>query len=181
VNVSGVAGQYALIANPLDNGTNTGNDELSSLPPRAGVQVWSGTSFTPYTKTTSGFTPSNPSLPVGAGFFVKATANWTNTFVGNVVPAPGGNSSTNSFVAGQYALLGSILPVSGTFADTGTNTLNIIGALPPRAGVQLWSGTSFTPYTKTTSGFTPSTPAYTVGEGFFVKGTASGTWVQTLQ
>jgi hypothetical protein len=34
VNVSGNANQFALIANPLDNGTNTGNDELSSLPPR---------------------------------------------------------------------------------------------------------------------------------------------------
>jgi hypothetical protein len=179
VNVAAPANTFTLMANPLDDGTNQANDLLGTIPNRATVELWSGTSFTSYTKTSSGFAV-NPSIPVGTGFFVKATANFTNTFVGNVVPAPGGNQATNSLPANQFALVGSILPVSGNFNDSGTNALNLIATLPNRATVETWAGTSFTSYTKTSSGFAAN-PAYAPGTGFFVKGTAASLWVQTLQ
>src|SRR5262249_27535046 len=115
------AGTLALVCNPLDNGTNTGNDVFSALPNKSTVQLWNGSGFSQYTKTSAGFTPSNPSLPVGTGFFVKAASAFTNTFSGNVVPAPGG-STTNSLPAGVLALVGSQMPVGGLFTDVGTNT-----------------------------------------------------------
>jgi len=179
VNVVVPAGQLALIANPLDNGTNTGNDVLSSLPNKSTVQIWNGSGFGIYTKTSTGFTPSNPSLPVGMGFFVKSASDATNTFVGSVVPAPSG-STTNSLPGGVLALVGSQLPVGGTFGDVGTNTFNLTATLPNKSTVQIWNGSGYTIYTKTSTGFTPSVPAYTVGQGFFVKSASPTNWTQTL-
>jgi hypothetical protein len=189
VNQSLPSGSLQLVCNPLDNGTNTGNDVFASLPNKSQVQLWNGTGFTAYTKTSSGFTqggsPSNPSLAVGTGFFVKSSGNFTNTYVGNVVPAPGGNSVTNNYVSGVLTLVGSPMPVSGTFQDVGTNSLNLYATLPNKSQVQFWNGSGFTAYTKTSSGFTqggsPSNPSYTVGGGFFLKGSGAFSWVQTLQ
>jgi hypothetical protein len=173
------AGQFVLASNPLDDGTNTANDLLGSLPNKSSLQIWNGTSFTPYTKGASGFSP-NPSIPVGTGFFVKAATAYTNTFVGNVVPAPGGNTATNGLPAGSFVLVGSILPVSGTFNDVGTNAFNLIASLPNKSSIQIWNGSSFTPYTKGASGFSPN-PSISVGQGFFVKSATATNWVQTLQ
>ena len=189
VNQTLPSGSLQLVCNPLDDGTNTGNDVFASLPNKSQVQLWNGTGFTAYTKTSSGFTQgstlSNPSLAVGTGFFVKANANYTNTYVGNVVPAPGGNSVTNSFSSGVLTLVGSPLPLSGTFQDVGTNSLNLYATLPNKSQVQFWNGSGFTAYTKTSSGFTQGStlnnPSYAVGQGFFVKGNAAFSWVQTLQ
>jgi hypothetical protein len=184
VNTTVTGGQFTLLSNPLDNGTNTANDLMVSLPNKATIQIWNGAgnSFTPYTKTSSGFTPSNPSIPVGKGFFVQSGTTFTNTFVGNVVPAPGGNISTNNLPAG-FALVGSTLPVGGTFNDAGTNTLNLAATLPNKSTIQIWNGAgnSFTPYTKTSSGFTPSNPSYTPGQGFFIQSGSASSWAQTLQ
>jgi hypothetical protein len=72
------------------------------------------------------------------------------------------------------------LPVSGTFNDVGTNTLNLSATLPNKSTVQVWNGSSFSVYTKTSSGFAGS-PAYSVGQGFFVKSASATNWVQTLQ
>jgi hypothetical protein len=155
------------------------------LPNKSTIQVWNsvGNSFTPYSKTASGFTPSNPSIAVGQGFFVKSASVFTNVFVGNVVPAPGGNTTANALPAGLFALVGSTLPVGGTFNDVGTNSLNLSATLPNKSTVQIWNGAgnSFTPYSKTASGFTPSNPPYTVGQGFFVKSASAVNWNQTLQ
>jgi len=181
VNTTVPAGVLTCLANPLDNGTNTGNDVLAALPNKSTVQLWNGSGYALYTKTSSGFTPSNPALPLGTGFFVKSGSVYTNTFVGNVVPGPGGNSGTNALPSGALAMVGSILPVSGTFNDVGTNALNLAATLPNKSTVQLWNGSGFTLYTKTSSGFTPSNPAYTPGTGFFVKAGSAASWVQTLQ
>ncbi|MDD5141194.1 MAG: hypothetical protein PHY43_13145 [Verrucomicrobiales bacterium] len=179
VNISIPKTTFALISNPLDNGTNTANDLLAALPNKSSIQLWNGTGFTTYGKTSSGFTPSNPSIPVGQGFFVSAAAAYTNTFVGTVVPSPGG-SATNAIPKTSFVLVGSTLPVSGTFNDVGNNTLNLAATLPNKSTVQLWNGTGFTTYGKTSSGFTPSNPAYTVGQGFFISSAAATNWVQTL-
>lgn len=189
VNQPLTSGTLTLVCNPLDDGTNTANDVCASLPNKSTIQLWNGTGFTAYSKTSSGFTLSgvqnNPALPVGLGFFVKSSGNFTNTYVGNVIPAPGGNSVTNSFPSGVLELVGSPLPVSGTFQDVGTNSLNLYATLPNKSTVQFWNGAGFTAYSKTSSGFTlsgaPSNPNYTVGQGFFVKGSGAFSWVQTLQ
>jgi len=179
VNATCPAGTLTLLSNPLDNGTNTANDVFASLPNKSTVQLWNGSGFTSYTKGATGFA-GNPSLPVGAGFFVSSVANYTNTFVGNVVPAPGGNTATNSLPAGTLALIGSKLPVSGNFNDVGTNSFNLNASLPNKSTVQLWNGSGFTSYTKGATGFTAN-PAYTTAMGFFVNSASAANWVQTLQ
>jgi hypothetical protein len=179
VNQTCPASTLVLISNPLDNGTNTANDLVGSLPNKSTIQVWNGTGFVSYTKGSAGFSP-NPSIPVGTGFFVKAASNFTNTFVGNVVPNPGGNSATNALPASALVLVGSTIPVSGTFNDLGTNTLNLNATLPNKSTIQLWNGSGFVSYTKGSAGYSPN-PTLSVGQGFFVKSASAVNWVQTLQ
>lgn len=180
VNVTFPAGQFTLISNPLDNGTNTANDLLAALPNKSTIQLWNGTGFDTYGKTSSGFTPTNPSIAVGSGFFVNSSALVTNTFVGNVVPASGG-SSTNVIPQGTFVLVGSILPVGGTFNDVGSNTLNLSATLPNKSTIQIWNGSGFDTYGKTSAGFTPTNPSYTPGQGFFINSSGATNWVQFLQ
>jgi hypothetical protein len=179
VNVTMPAGALVLTSNPLDDGTNTANDVLATLPNKSTVQLWNGTGFTLFTKTATGFA-GNPSIPVGTGFFVKSVSNFTNTFVGNVVPAPGGNQSSVALPAGALVLVGSTLPVGGTFNDVGTNAFNLIATLPNKSTVQTWNGTGFTLLTKTATGFAGN-PALSVAQGFFVKSVSATNWTQTLQ
>jgi len=179
VNVSCAANTLVLTSNPLDDGTNQANDLLSALPTKSAIETWNGTGFTLITKTTSGFA-GNPSLPVGTGFFVKSISNFTNTFVGNVVPAPGGNTSSQALPANTLVLVGSTLPIGSNFNDVGTNAFNLNSTLPTKSAIETWNGSGFTLITKTTSGFAGN-PAYTPGTGFFVKSIAATNWVQTLQ
>jgi hypothetical protein len=180
-------GVLELVSNPMDNGTNTANDVLAGLPNTSSIQLWNGSGFVVYTKTSAGFTQggvaNNPPLPVGQGFFVKAKTLYTNTYVGNVVPSPGGQSSIG-LTNGILELVGSVLPVGGNFNDVGTNTLNLIATLPNTSSIQLWNGSTFVVYTKTSAGFTqggvPSNPPYTAALGFFVKAKTATNWVQNL-
>jgi hypothetical protein len=179
VSVAVTAGQLQLISNPLDDGTNTANSLLgSTLPNHSAIQIWNGSGFASITKTSSGFA-GNPSIPVGTGFFVKASTNATLTFVGNVVPAPGSGPSSLPMTAGQLQLVGSILPVSGNFNDTGTNTLNLIAGLPNHSAIQTWNGSGFVSITKTSTGFAGN-PGYSVAQGFFVKASTNSVWTQNL-
>src|SRR5450432_1551654 len=143
VNVPMPAAALVLTSNPLDDGTNTANSLLASLPKASLLEVWTGSGFSVLSKTSTGFA-GNPSLPVGTGFFVKSTSNYTNTFVGNVVPNPGGNQATINLPAGALVLVGSVLPVSGTFNDVGTNTINLIATLPKASLLETWTGSGFT-------------------------------------
>jgi hypothetical protein len=179
VNVVCPAGTLVLASNPLDNGTNTANDLLASLPNKSSIQIWNGSGFTLIGKSAAGFTP-NPSLPVGTGFFIKSVSNFTNTFVGNVIPNPGGNQSTVALPANTLVLVGSTLPVGGTFNDVGTNALNLISTLPNKSSIQVWNGSGFTLIGKSASGFSPN-PSLSVAQGFFVKSVSNTNWVQTLQ
>lgn len=171
------SGVFVLVANQLDNGTNKANDVLSALPNKSLLQIWNGTGFTPYTKTSSGFA-GNPSLPVGTGFFVRSASNFTNTFSGNVALLSG-EKSTNNLPAGVFVLTGSTIPVGGNLNDTGTNTLNLIATLPNKSLIQTWNGSGFTPYTKTSSGFAGN-PAFLVGQGLFIRSASASSWVQTF-
>ncbi len=179
VNVACPAGALTLVSNPLDDGTNTANDLVGGLPNKSQIQVWNGTGFSAYTKGAAGYSP-NPSIPVGTGFFVKSASLYTNTFVGNVVPNPGGNSVTNPLPAGSLVLVGSTIPLSGTFNDVGTNAFNLNATLPNKSQVQLWNGSGFAAYTKGAAGFSPN-PALSPAQGFFVKSASAVNWVQTLQ
>ena len=179
VNVTCPANALVLASNPLDDGTNTANSILASLPIKSSIQVWNGTGFNLISKTSSGFA-GNPSLPVGTGFFIKSASNFTNTFVGNVVPNPGGNQSTVNLPANTLLLVGSTLPVCGNFNDVGTNSFNLNATLPVKSSIQIWNGTGFNLISKTSSGFAGN-PPLSVAQGFFVKSASTTNWIQTLQ
>jgi len=176
VNVTSAGGSaYSLLANPLDNGTNT----LSSLvtaPTGSHALVWNGTGFTPSTKTPTSWSP-NQVIPPGAGFFLQPTgANpVTNTFVGNVICPPGG-SVTNALAGGSaYTLVGSPVPFSD---NLGGSNMNL--GIPTGSHVLTWNGSGYTPSTKTPTSYSPN-QSITPGEGFFVQPTGpTYNWVQSL-
>jgi hypothetical protein len=179
VNVVMPAGALVLTSNPLDDGTNTADSILANLPNKSALETWNGSGFTVIAKTSTGFA-GNPSIPVGTGFFVKSFSNYTNTFVGNVVPAPGGNQATVNLPANTLVLVGSTLPVSGTFNDVGTNAINLIATLPNKSALETWNGSSFNVIAKTSTGFAGN-PTLSVAQGFFLKSFSATNWTQTLQ
>lgn len=111
VNVPLAAG-FNLIANPLDNGTNT----LTSLFPNAGfgdtVYQFANGAFTSSTFFGS-WSPELTTVP-GGGVFYQASAAFTNTFVGNVLTG----SLTNHVKAG-FNILSSQVPQSDTLENLG--------------------------------------------------------------
>jgi hypothetical protein len=174
VNATIPANQLTLVANPLDDGTNTATSLGANLPNHASIQTWNGSGYNGSTKNAGVWTVNLP-LPVGTGFFVKSPSATNLTFVGNVAVAPG-SSTTNALPNATLVLVGSTIPYSGDLNDT---NLNLGPSLANHSSVQVWNGTGFNGSTKNagvwTTDFTLST-----GEGFFVKSTGAANWVQTL-
>jgi hypothetical protein len=168
------ANQLTLVANPLDDGTNTITSLGAALPNKSQVQVWNGSGYTVSSKG-AGVWNNNLSIPVGTGFFVKSPNAITNTFVGNVAVAPGG-STTNALPSGALVLVGSTIPYTGDLTDT---NLNLGPSLPNKSQVQVWNGTGFTVSSKGAGVWnTPLT--LSAGEGFFVKSASAANWTQVL-
>lgn len=183
---------YSLIANPLKAGVTNGANEIMPLVDGSIYLTWNGTSYN-YASYDSGlggwidvnFNPSvPPSLPPGKGFFFfNPLAQYTNTWVGEVVPAPG-VTNTLSLPSG-YSLVGSVLPASAAQVTAAPIRL------PQIDGMVLlgWTGTAYT-YASYDSGlggwidvnFNPTTePGYTVGNGFFYFNPVGATpWQQWL-
>jgi hypothetical protein len=184
VNVVAKGGGLTLLANPLDDGTNTLSTILAALPNKSAVQTWTGAGFTGASKVAGVWTP-NPAIAVGQGFFVSlpAGADVTNTFVGTVVPNSG-SSVTSSLPAG-FSLVGTILPVSGALSDPNApGALNLGASLPNKSSIQSWNN-AVTPnvYIGSSKVAGTWTPNQTInpGQGFFVNTPAGGaTWVQSL-
>jgi hypothetical protein len=173
VNKALPAGVFHLVANPLDDGTNTLNSALAALAPKSQAQFWNGASFDNYTK--GGTWPVAPGIAPGVGFFVKAQLAVTNTFVGSVA-APVGGSVTSALPAGVFVLVSSKIPYAGDLNDTNLALIQ----LAAKSQVQKWNlGTlSFDNYTK--GGTWPANPGVQVAEGFFVKSQTATNWVQNL-
>lgn len=176
VTVTSAGGAYSLLANPLDNGSNT-LASLVTAPTGSHALIWTGTTFTGSTKTPTSWSP-NPVVAPGQGFFLQPTGvnPVTNTFVGNVIAAPGGGTVTNSLAGGAYSLVGSPIPFSEALAGTNINL-----GIPTGSHVLVWNGSTYTGSTKTPTSYSPN-PTITPGEGFFVQptGTSPYQWVQTL-
>lgn len=175
-------GAFTLVANPLDDGTNTLNSIFAGLPNKTSAQTWNGASFDLSTKAGGSFSPNTP-VAVGQGVFVRnigATA-LTNTFVGNVIPNSGA-TTTRSLPAGLFTLVGSTAPVSGALNDVGTGTLNLNATIPNKSTVQTWDNSgagAFVLATKAGGAFSPNSPI-AVGQGFFVRAFSATNWDQSL-
>jgi hypothetical protein len=162
---------FVAVANPLDDGTNTLNSTVGSLANKSVAQFWDGAVFNSSTKS-SGSWPA-VSTPVGTGFFVKSAGAVTNTFVGEVVAAPG-ESVTNSLPNNVFVMVGSAFPFAGDYNDPSLN-LNLAN----KSVLQKWTGTVWDSKTKS-SGSWPANSGLEVGEGFFLKSAGAFDWVQTL-
>ncbi|HYG21974.1 MAG TPA: hypothetical protein VEH04_04265 [Verrucomicrobiae bacterium] len=181
VNKPIAAGQFTLLANPLNDGTNTIGSLGAALPNKTTVQVWNGTGFVGTSK--AGGVWGNPNLPIppGTGFFVQtpaAGATVTNTFVGSVVI---GYGQTNSMaLPSGFSLVGSPVPIAGTLNSAGPNTLNLGNSLPNKSTIQVWNGTTYVGTSKA-GGTWGQNLQIDVAQGFFVNTPVATNWSQTLQ
>lgn len=185
------AGQYTLLANPLDSGTNNLIgllDQAGTLPNKTQVLIWDPVAqgFITATKG-SGTWNTNLPIPPGTGFFVKSAnaqaAPITNTFVGNVIVSPAGGTNNVNLVT-AYQLVGSGVPFNGTLNDyltSPTNTVNLGGVLPNKSQVAIWDVPSQGYITATKGSGTWGTNLnLNPGEGFFINSKAATNWVETL-
>lgn len=176
VTVTNAASQFALMANPLDSGSNTLSSLFASAPNGTLVEIWNGSGFQSSTKGFGGVWTTNLTLSPGQGFFLKSSSNGTNTFVGSVV-VPNGGSVTNNLNGGLFYLVGSPIPYSDSLS--GTN-LNLTTAVGNGTLVEVWNGTSYQSSTKGFGGVWTTNLVIQPGQGFFVKPSAAASWVQTL-
>jgi len=174
INVVLPAGQQVLLANPLDDGTNTVTSLGANLANKSQIQVFNGVGYT-LTSKGGGVWTTNLSIPVGVGFFVKSQTTITNTFVGNVLALSGGSVS-NSLPAGALALVGEQIPYAGDLNDT-TN-VNLGSSLANKSQIQVFNGVGFTLASKG-GGVWTTNLTISPAEGFFVKSQTATNWIQT--
>jgi hypothetical protein len=178
VNVTLPANNFALIANPLTDGTNTANSLLAALPNKSTIQLWNGSGYSGASKGGGVWTP-DVSIPTGTGFFALSPTAVTNTFVGEVIVGPGETNSV-ALAAGQFSLVGSAVPYSGNLNDAAnTQGLNLGASLPNKSSIQVWNGTGYTGSSKGGGVWNPDL-TISVGQGFFVLPAAAATWNQSL-
>jgi len=170
VNYPFVNGNYTLVSNPLDNTTNDLNTILAGVPDGTSVGLWSTAlqDFSPvipqYSSRTGTWSPDVAITP-GEGFFVIASGNFTNTFVGNVRQ----QAIVLSLVGGgNYECIGSTAPLGGSVT-------NVLGQYPPTDGDSLgiWNtntqdfSSTIPQYSSRTGKWAPDY-AFNVGDGFFM-------------
>jgi hypothetical protein len=170
---------YSILANPLKAGVTNGANEIMTPIDGSQILTWNGAGYDYISYDSgfggwvdAGFNPANPpQLPPGkAFFFFNPLPTTTNTFVGEVVPAPGVTNSLN-LVSG-YNFVGSVLPASAANITAAPVSLPIIDGMQ----VLQWNGASYN-YSSYDSGFggwidagfNPiAAPSYTVANGFFL-------------
>jgi hypothetical protein len=168
-----------LIQNPLDDGTNTLNSVLTGAPANSEAWVWNGSGYTPaVVGSKTGTWGPDASIPTGVGFFYRPAANFTNTYVGEVLAGPG-ESLTNGLTGGQLDLTGALLPYATASIAT-DSTYGLAGA-PANSELWKWNGSGYTPAVvgSKTGTWGPDLPM-DVAESFFIRTTADFDWVQSL-
>jgi len=181
VNTVSVGGTFNLIANPLDDGTNTVVDLFGSAPNQTEVEVWNGSSYT-LSKKIAGNWTTNLLLYPGTGFFLEypvSAGTVTNTFVGNVVvqQPDGVQLGTNTTaLPGSFVLDGSVFPISDTLTGA---TMNLGSVLANASEVETWNGSSFT-LAKKIAGNWNTNLTLSVGQGFFIDSKNATNWVEIL-
>jgi hypothetical protein len=190
VNIISLANSNTPVVNPLDlDGVNNITNVLANSPGGTLVQIWNGAGFDAVSRSSFGShawsaSAATNNIPPGKGFFLKTPVDFTNVFVGNVVPS---NGATNSLAltGGVLQFVGSVLPVGGSITndvDQGTNALNLGSTLAKGSIIQVWNGSGYTAASRGSfgAGTWSSNLTFSVGEAFFVKAGASSNWNQTL-
>jgi hypothetical protein len=189
VNVTVPASSFALLANPLNQPTNTLAAVLPDAPSGSKVYIVNATgAFDQFTKQTTGaWTGAGVAaarLNPGTGFFFKngATTNYTLTFVGEVPQTSDTTPLTITYTAG-FSLLGSIVPQEGGL-ETDLKYTPTVGDMVYRYNSTTSTYIQSTRQTTgkwTGSGITGETdPKISVAQGFWLKAKNGGTWTRTF-
>jgi hypothetical protein len=180
VNTTLVPG-FNLVSNPLDNKETGGNQIralFASLPFGTQVYNFNGTGFDISTKDdlVGDYDPAtfaSAVIPPGKGVFVRnnTAQNQTVTFVGEV---PQGTLTTS--IPAGFSIVASQVPQEGTATALGYT---------PAAGDQLyfWNETTQRYAISTFDpdfGFDNALPTIAVGEAFFIRKNAAGSWTRTF-
>lgn len=187
VNVTVPAGQFSLLANPLNQPTNTLAAILPDAPNNTKVFVYNPTTgFSDATKRVIGGTGSwtgpaaNTILNPGQGFFIQAPAGAALpiTFVGEV---PQGTGLTVPLAAG-INLIGSIVPQAGRLTqDLGMTAANQDTVFQWDAATQGYKPASTFRVVGGTGQWTGGgEPNIAVAEGFFYRAGAAGSWTRNF-
>ncbi len=181
VNVTVPAGKFAMLANPLNVGTNGLTDVLPSVPVNTKVFVFNTATggFDAATLRATGWTGTGASatLAPGAGFFVQnvGTTDMTITFVGEV---PQGTNLVVNIPVG-FSVLGSIVPQAGKLVTD----LKFPSATNDKFFSFNTSTQAYDPtLTLRATGWTGGAgePAINVAQGFFYQAVAKGTWTRNF-
>lgn len=179
-----VPNQFALIANPLDNGTNNITSLFPTAPNGTVIQVWNGIGFQSAQRSFGNWS-TNLALPPGKGFFIKyplASGIVTNTFVGNVLvenPNGTGGGTNTTALPVVFELVGSKFPIGGNLTATGDGTLNLGTVLPNGSVVQVWNGIGYQSAQRSFGNWSTNLNL-SVGQGYFVKAKNATNWVQVV-
>lgn len=175
VNVTVPAGQFKLVANPLNQPTNDLATVLPDAPANTAVYEFTPAGFAIYTKRGTAWTGTGAAearLNPGEGFFIKnnGTADFRLTFIGEV---PQGPALTTPIVSG-FNLLASQVPQAGRVeADLG---------LPAQLNdvVYMLGAGGYVLHTKRAATWTPSEPSPGVAEGFFLRASSARNWTRSF-
>jgi hypothetical protein len=176
VNVTVTNAQFACLANPLNNGTNTLDEILPNAPNNTSlVFEFTSSGFVSYTKRATGWAGAagRPFGP-GKGFFVQNTGTTpiTLTFVGEV---PEGTKTVDiatgfNLIASQFPLAGAVETALGLPAVNNNRLHQWVPAVQ-----------NYVTFTRRATGWTGGTgePTVGVGEGFFFETQAPTNWTRT--
>lgn len=184
VNVICPASKYVFIENPMDTGNNVITNVIKGAPGASQLLYWNGSGFSTFTFSlghwkSGAVNVDNTNLPPGMGFFMLASANFTNTFVGNFLSA----SSYTNALSTVLTPVGSILPYSDVVTNKSTINLGVPGATQ----LQQWNTTAqaFTTFTYNgiskvwKIGALSTNPVVNVGDAYFILSASATNWVQT--
>lgn len=186
VNVTVKNNSFALLANPLNQPTNSIAAVLPDVPKGTKVYAINKTSgqFDTFTKLPSGIWSGDATLAPGVGFFVKAP-NGTNdlsiTFVGEVPQTTDTTPLTITYPVG-FSLVGSIVPQAGKLeTDLGFTAANGDKVYRFDAATSGYTTSTSHGNKAWTGGITGETePFINVAQGFWLNAKAGGTWTRNF-
>jgi hypothetical protein len=162
---------FTLVATPLKATNNLIGTVLANAP--VGTTVYkfvngayeAGNSLLPF-----GWGNAAQTLPVGQGYFIKSAAQWTNTFVGEVVM-----NNTNALING-FNLMGSAWPAQGTIG-TALKLVPTVGdtAYTFNNGGGYNAGNSYLVF-----GWGSGEPVLNVAQGIMYKSVGAKNWTQNF-
>jgi len=178
VNKTIPANGFAMVSNPLKAATNTINALFTGVPNGFQVYVYTpgkGYGVATFDDLAGAFTPdavANTVINPGQGVFVKnpAATPVTITFVGEV---PQGNLQT-TLVPGLQ-IVSSQVPQAGTATDLGLKGANGDQVFQFDAATQKYNVSTFDDLA---NAFDPALKPLDVGDAFFLKKVAAGTWTR---